>query len=82
MLVLSTLTKLLGQIISEDVHIAILTTTSGGLVSYETYGVQPRDRIRVLIGLSAEIWSKSREEEFGMAESEVRVCIFNVFYTH
>ena len=72
MLVLSTLTKLLDQVLSEnDVHTAILLTPNGELVSFSSSTTRPKDDVRVLVGLSREVWSETRGEEEGMLDSEV-----------
>ena len=74
MLVLSSLSRLLEQILSpSDVHTAVLLTPSGELVSFASSTTRPKDEIRVLIGLSREAWLETQGDEEGMLDSEVRI---------
>ncbi|KAG8946238.1 hypothetical protein FRC04_011984 [Tulasnella sp. 424] len=71
MLVLSTLTALLSQLLSSYLHTAILLTPQGHLVAYSSDSSQitrSEDRIRVVIGLASEVW---REGTKDAAPSEV-----------
>lgn len=73
MLNLTNLRLLLAQALSSGgVHTAALFTPEGELVSFASEPARPKDEIRVLVGLSSEIWQESREEGVGMADSEVR----------
>ena len=73
MIVLSSLNKLLDQIIApSDAHTAVLLTPSGELVSFSSTVTRPKDEIRVLVGLSREVWLETHGEEEGMVDSEVR----------
>jgi len=72
MLVLSTLHQLLSQILSRPhLHTAVLLTPSGELVSFASSFERPKDEIRVLVGLSGEIWRETRHHGFGMVDSEL-----------
>lgn len=74
MLVLSTLHQLLSQILSAPhLHTAVLLTPSGELVSFASSFERPKDEIRVLVGLSGEIWRETRHHGFGMVDSEVQI---------
>jgi hypothetical protein len=78
MLVLSTLHKLLSQILSlPDLHTAILLTTEGQLVSFATDPSRSKDEILVAVGLSGEVWQETREQGYGMVDSEVRHAMFS-----
>jgi hypothetical protein len=73
MIVLSSLNKLLDQVISaQDAHTAVLCTPNGELVSFSSICTRPKDEIRVLVGLSREVWLETHGEEEGMVDSEVR----------
>ncbi|KAL0577285.1 hypothetical protein V5O48_004714 [Marasmius crinis-equi] len=80
MLALSTLHTLLSQIItpSSRLHTAILSTPSGHLVCYASE--RPKDEIRVIVGLSGEVWQETlslgpgaedEKERMGMVSSEL-----------
>ena len=73
MLMLPALNRVLKQIVfPPDVLTAILLTPSGDLVSYVSHEGRPKDDIRLLTGLSAEVWSETKEHGIGMVDSEVR----------
>ncbi|ESK96216.1 hypothetical protein Moror_7206 [Moniliophthora roreri MCA 2997] len=82
MLVLSTLHTLLAQVLSlPDLHTAILSTPSGQLVCYASDAGRPKDEIRVIVGLSGEIWQEAEGEigEAGMVDSELgRIVVLGV----
>ncbi|KAI5120792.1 hypothetical protein M0805_002419 [Coniferiporia weirii] len=72
MLVLSSLNKLLAQVLAPPaLHTAVLLTSSGALVSFATSGARPKDDVRVLVGLASEIWAETREYGEGMVDSEL-----------
>lgn len=72
MLDLSRLRDRLSQILSlPDLHTAILLTPAGQLVSVACDPFRPKDEIRVVVGLSGEVWHETREEGVGMVDSEV-----------
>ncbi|KAI0094544.1 hypothetical protein BDY19DRAFT_26281 [Irpex rosettiformis] len=72
MLNLTNLRLLLAQALSTGgVHTATLLTPEGQLVSFASEPPRPKDEIRVLVGLSSEIWQESKEEGVGMADSEL-----------
>lgn len=65
MLVLSTLTALLSQLLSSYLHTAILLTPQGHLVAYSSDGSQitrSEDRIRVVVGLASEVWREGTKD--------------------
>lgn len=75
MLVLASLNKLLSQVLAPPaVHTAVLLTTGGELVSYVANGPHARtkDEVRVLVGLSSEVWAEAKDDGEGMVDSEVR----------
>jgi hypothetical protein len=53
-------------------HTAVLLTPSGQLVSFSSYASWPKDEIRVIAGLSGEVWQETQEQGSGMVDSEVR----------
>jgi len=72
MLVLSTLHQLLSQVLFRPhLHTAVLLTPSGELVSSACSFERPKDEIRVLVGLSGEIWRETKHHGFGMVDSEL-----------
>ncbi|KAF7347468.1 hypothetical protein MVEN_01502800 [Mycena venus] len=57
MLVLSRLQESLRQVLSPPaLHTAVLLTPSGQLVSFSSYASRCKDEIRVIAGLSGEVW--------------------------
>ncbi|KAG9019400.1 hypothetical protein FRB90_002910 [Tulasnella sp. 427] len=76
MLVLSTLTALLSQLLSPSLHTAIMLTPPGNLVAYTTDGspvTRSEDRTRVVIGLASEVWregTKSASTSAAVANGE------------
>jgi hypothetical protein len=82
MLVLSTLHRLLSQILTlPDLHTAVLLTTEGQLVSVASDPSRSKDDILVAVGLSGEIWQETQEQGYGMVDSEVSVYVFFVLET-
>jgi hypothetical protein len=72
MLVLSTLHNLLSQVLFlPHLHTAVLLTPAGQLVSVATDPARPKDEIRIIVGLAGEVWQETREQGFGMVDSEV-----------
>jgi hypothetical protein len=72
MLVLSSLHNLLSQVILlPSLHTAVLFTPEGQLVSYAS--ARPKDEIRVVVGVSGEIWQETKQQGIGMVDSEVRL---------
>jgi len=77
MLVLSTLHNLLSQTLSlPDLHTAVLLTTEGQLVSFASHPSRSKDEILVAVGLSGEVWQETREQGYGMVDSEVSTRAF------
>ena len=73
MLNLSNLRSLLLQVLSlPSLHTAVLFTPEGHLVSYASDPSRPKDEVRVVVGLSGDIWQETKEHGIGMVESEVR----------
>lgn len=63
MLVLSTLSSLLAQLVTPSLHTAILSTPQGHLVAFACEDVPTsEDRLRILVGLSSEVW---RNDDIG-----------------
>ena len=72
MLVLATLHRLLSQVISSSgLHTAALLTPNGQLVSYACDSTRSKDDVRVVVGLSSEIWLEVADQGIGMVDSEV-----------
>lgn len=72
MIVLSTLNKLLAQVLSPpSIHTAVVFTTAGDLISFAVLHPSPKDDVRVLVGFSSEIWSESKHDGGAMVDSEV-----------
>lgn len=72
MLHLANLRNLLSQVLAlPELHTAVLFTPEGQLVSYAADPYKPKDHVRVLVGLSGEIWQETKEHGIGMADSEL-----------
>ena len=73
MLLLSSLHNLLQQVLSlPELHTAVLFTPEGQLVSYASDSSTPKDEIRVLVGVSGEVWQETKQQcGIGMVDSEV-----------
>jgi hypothetical protein len=72
MLMLSILHSLLSQVLAPPhLHTAVLFTTSGELVSATSEPLRPKDEIRIVVGLSGEVWQETKEQGYGMVDSEV-----------
>lgn len=81
-LVLSTLHNLLTQMLAlPELHTAILLTTEGQLISVASDPSRPKDKARILAGVSGEIYQETKDQGFGMVESEVSVSP-RVFSNH
>jgi len=80
MLVLSSLHNLLLQVLSlPTLHTAVLFTPEGQLVSYASDPSRPKDEIRVVVGISGEIWQETKQQGIGMVESELgRILVLPV----
>jgi len=71
-LVLSTLYKLLFQLLDfPELHTAVLLTPEGQLISVASDPSRPKDKARIVAGVSGEVWQETREQGYGMVESEV-----------
>lgn len=69
---LSNLRGLLVQVLSlPDLHTVVLFTPEGQLVSYASDPYKSKEHVRVVVGLSAEIWQETKEQGIGMVDSEV-----------
>lgn len=74
MLNLSNLRRLLLQVLSlPALHTAVLFTPEGHLVSFASDPSRSKDDVRVLVGVSSEIWRETREQGIAMVDSEVRL---------
>ncbi|KAK0466344.1 uncharacterized protein EV420DRAFT_1511168 [Desarmillaria tabescens] len=63
MLVLSNLTNLLSQILSlPALHTAF---------TFVSEPIRPKDEVRIIVGLSGEVWQETREQGYGMVDSEL-----------
>ncbi|KAF4611440.1 hypothetical protein D9613_004154 [Agrocybe pediades] len=80
MLVLSKLHSILSQILSPpNLHTSMLFTPAGELVSYACEPVRPKDDIRIIVGLCGEVWQETREQGYGMVETELgRIIVLPV----
>ena len=77
---LSTLTKLLEQVVSsEDVHTAVLLTPGGELIAFASADPRPKDEVLVLVGLGGEVWAETKSAGEGMVESEVSYSVHSYF---
>ena len=77
---LSILHSLLSQVLAPPhLHTAVLFTTSGELVSATSEPLRPKDEIRVIVGLSGEVWQETKEQGYGMVDSEVRSVLHKKF---
>lgn len=71
-LVLSTLNSLLAQLLSlPELHTAILLSPEGQLISVASDPSRPKEKARVVAGVSGEVWQETREQGYGTVESEV-----------
>ncbi|KAJ7508671.1 hypothetical protein B0H11DRAFT_1703831 [Mycena galericulata] len=80
MLVLSRLQDSLRQVlVPPSLHTAVLLTPSGQLVSFASYPSRAKDEIRVIAGLSGEVWQETHEQGAGMVDSEMgRIVVLPV----
>ncbi|KZT27556.1 hypothetical protein NEOLEDRAFT_1023777, partial [Neolentinus lepideus HHB14362 ss-1] len=78
MLVLSALHDVLTQVLSlPDLHTAVLLTPSGELISYASDPANSKDHVRLVVGLSGEVWQETHG--VSMADSEVgRILVMPV----
>jgi len=60
-------------------HTAVLMTTEGQLVSVACDSCRPKDEIRIVVGLSGEVWQETKEQGVGMVDSELgRILVLPV----
>ncbi|KAI9512616.1 hypothetical protein F5148DRAFT_1161555 [Russula earlei] len=80
MLVLATLHRLLSQVISSPgLHTAVILTPKGQLVSYACDSTRTKDDVRLVVGLSSEIWLEVADQGIGMVDSELgRILVVGV----
>ena len=72
MLNLANLRTLLSRVLDlPSLHTVVLFTPEGELVSYVSEPDRPKDRVRVIVGLSTEIWQETREQGVGRVDSQV-----------
>jgi len=79
-LVLSTLHNLLFQLLAlPELHTALLLTPEGQLISVASDPSRPKDKARIIAGVSGEVWQETREQGCGMVESELgRILVLPV----
>ena len=66
--------SLLSQVLAPPhIHTVILFTPAGELVSVASEPMRPKDEIRILVGITGEVWQETREQGYGMVESDVSV---------
>ncbi|KAF7307279.1 hypothetical protein MIND_00521800 [Mycena indigotica] len=80
MLVLSRLRESLEQaLVPPELHTAILLSPSGQLICFASYPNRRKDDIRVIAGLSGEVWQETQELSSGMVNSELgRILVMPV----
>ncbi|KAI0931421.1 hypothetical protein AcW1_001174 [Taiwanofungus camphoratus] len=80
MLNLSNLRSLLSQVLSlPALHTVVLFTPEGQLVSFAADVYRSKDNVRVVVGLSSEVWQETKEQGMGMVDSELgRVLVLPV----
>ena len=72
MLNLANLRTLLSRVLDlPSLHTVVLFTPEGELVSYVSEPDRPKDRVRVIVGLSTEIWQETQEQGVGRVDSQV-----------
>ncbi|TFK94983.1 hypothetical protein K466DRAFT_534815 [Polyporus arcularius HHB13444] len=72
MLNLANLRTLLSRVLDPpSLHTVALFTPEGELVCYASCPTKAKDHVRVLVGLSTEIWQETREQNIGMVDSEL-----------
>ncbi|CCM03759.1 uncharacterized protein FIBRA_05905 [Fibroporia radiculosa] len=72
MLNLANLRALLSQVLSfPDLHTVVLFTPEGHLVSFAADAYKPKDDVRVIVGLSGEVWQETKGHGIGMVDSEL-----------
>ncbi|KAI0800786.1 hypothetical protein C8Q74DRAFT_1238733 [Fomes fomentarius] len=72
MLNLCNLRTLLSRVLDLPLlHTVVLFTPDGELVCYASEPNKTKDRVRVLVGLSTEIWQETREQNIGMVDCEL-----------
>lgn len=71
---------LLSQVISSPgLHTAALLTPNGQLVSYACDSTRSKDDVRLVVGLSSEIWLEVSDQGIGMVDSELgRILVLGV----
>ena len=74
MLNLVNLRTLLSKVLDPPtLHTVALFTPEGELICCETGPYKTKDHVRVIVGLSTEVWQETKEENAGMVDSEVRL---------
>jgi hypothetical protein len=75
MFMLPMLQTLLSQVlVPPHLHTAVLFTPAGELVSFAVEPSRSKDEIKILVGVTSEVWQETREQGYGMVESDVSVC--------
>ncbi|KDQ63072.1 hypothetical protein JAAARDRAFT_120979 [Jaapia argillacea MUCL 33604] len=71
MLILSSIHNLLSQVLHlPEIHTAVLLTPSGQLISCASDPSRGKDGVRVVAGLSSEVWQETRDRGFHMVDGE------------
>ena len=79
MLMLTRLQALLTQVLAPPhLHTAVLFTPAGELVSFAVEPSRSKDEIRVLVGITGEVWQETWEQGYGMVESDVSMCFLEL----
>ena len=73
MLNLANLRTLLSRVLDfPTLHTVALFTPEGELICYETDAYKTKDHVRVIVGLSTEVWQETKDNgNVGMVDSEV-----------
>lgn len=75
--------SLLSKVLSPPhLHTAVLLTPTGDLVSAASSPARPKDEVRVLVGLSSEVWQETKEQGYGMVDSEVCSFVYRQCRVH
>jgi len=80
MFMLSMLQALLTQaLVPRHLHTAVLFTPAGELISFAVEPGRSKEEIRILVGITSEVWQETREQGYGMVESDLgRIIVLPV----
>ncbi|OCH88764.1 hypothetical protein OBBRIDRAFT_794931 [Obba rivulosa] len=84
MLNLPNLRNLLLQVLAlPRLHTAVLFTPQGHLVAYASDPSKKKDRVRVIVGLSGEVWQETKDQGVSMVDSELgRILVLPIGQGH